>query len=259
MGKVVAAVGMILLALEDQLALKQTAQDRERRARKELEAYTKVVLSRRRVEDFDRQANLICQTVVANSRFSQAGLMLLQAFRPIPPGGAAGFDDAALNALESLLPRGSPAAGFLARARCSPAAANTASPSRSASSHGCCPATISSGLHLTELVATPLYGRSATDGALLLVGIAATPKSPLRAEDLLPVEVLAARIQAARSQTMMLEKLIDAEKFAGLGQLANNVTRQLNNPLTVILGYASLLEATRSMNRRRSAKASRPS
>ena len=41
---------------------------------------------------------------------------------------------------------------------------------------------------------------------------------------------------------MMLEKLVDAEKFAGLGQLANNVTRQLNNPLTVILGYASLLE-----------------
>jgi C4-dicarboxylate-specific signal transduction histidine kinase len=40
----------------------------------------------------------------------------------------------------------------------------------------------------------------------------------------------------------MLEKLIDSEKFAGLGQLAGAVTQQLNNPLTVILGYASLLE-----------------
>jgi len=39
----------------------------------------------------------------------------------------------------------------------------------------------------------------------------------------------------------MLEKLIDSEKFAGLGQLAGNVTQQLNNPLTVILGYSSLL------------------
>jgi C4-dicarboxylate-specific signal transduction histidine kinase len=39
----------------------------------------------------------------------------------------------------------------------------------------------------------------------------------------------------------MLEKLIDSEKFAGLGQLAGTVTQQLNNPLTVILGYASLL------------------
>src|SRR6202021_445478 len=57
-----------------------------------------------------------------------------------------------------------------------------------------------------------------------------------------PIEMLAARLQATRSQTMMLEKLIDSERFAGLGQLAGNVTQQLNSPLTVILGYASLLQ-----------------
>jgi len=54
-------------------------------------------------------------------------------------------------------------------------------------------------------------------------------------------------MQAVRSQTMMLEKLIDSEKFAGLGQLAGNVTQQLNNPLTVILGYASLLEEAKGI------------
>ena len=47
---------------------------------------------------------------------------------------------------------------------------------------------------------------------------------------------------------MMLEKLVEAEKFVGLGQLAANVTRQLNNPLTVILGYASLLDETEDLN-----------
>ena len=55
MGKVVAAVGMILLALEDELDLNKAAQERERRARRELEAYTNLILARRRVEDFDRQ------------------------------------------------------------------------------------------------------------------------------------------------------------------------------------------------------------
>jgi C4-dicarboxylate-specific signal transduction histidine kinase len=70
----------------------------------------------------------------------------------------------------------------------------------------------------------------------------------LRADDLLPIEMLAARLQATRSQTMLFEKLIDSEKFAGLGQLAANVTHQLNNPLTVILGYASLLEETVSLD-----------
>jgi C4-dicarboxylate-specific signal transduction histidine kinase len=54
--------------------------------------------------------------------------------------------------------------------------------------------------------------------------------------------MLTSRLQSVRSQTRMLEKLIDSEKFAGLGQLAGNVTQQLNNPLTVVLGYASLLE-----------------
>jgi C4-dicarboxylate-specific signal transduction histidine kinase len=245
MGKVVAAVGMIVLALEDQLAIKQTAQDRERRARDELEAYTKVVLSRRRVEDFDRQSNLICQTIVANSRFSQAGLMLLQPSGQYRLVGAAGLDDAALNALESLIAR-IPGSGFLAPGA-APSAANNSQSFALSLEPWLLPGDDLERLHLTEFVATPLNGRSATDGALLLAGMQ-DPESPLRADDLLPVEVLASRIQAARSQTMMLEKLVDAEKFAGLGQLANNVTRQLNNPLTVILGYASLLEVTPSMS-----------
>jgi len=38
MGKVVAAMGMILLALEDEVNLNKAAQERERRARLELEA-----------------------------------------------------------------------------------------------------------------------------------------------------------------------------------------------------------------------------
>jgi C4-dicarboxylate-specific signal transduction histidine kinase len=67
---------------------------------------------------------------------------------------------------------------------------------------------------------------------------------PLRADDLLPIELLVGRVQATRNQTMMFEKLIDSEKFAHLGQLAGNVSQQLNNPLTVVLGYASLLEET---------------
>jgi signal transduction histidine kinase len=245
MGKVVAAVGMILLTLEDQLAIKQTAEDRERRARKELEAYSKVVLSRRRVDDFDRQANLICQTVVENSRFSQAALILVQGNGQYRLAGSAGIDDSALNALEALATRIS-STGFLS-ADSSPSAAQGSQSLKLSLHPWFVPGDDLERLHFTEVIATPLYGRSTADGALLLTGLR-DPHQPLRADDLLPVEVLASRIQAARGQTMMLEKLIDAEKFAGLGQLANNVTRQLNNPLTVILGYASLLEVMPSMN-----------
>ena len=241
----VAAMGMVLLVLEDELALKQTVEERERRARKELEAYSRVVLARRRVEDFDRQADLICKTVVAQSRFAQAALILMQPSGTFRLAGVAGFDDAAQNALESLATR-IPVAGFLAPGS-SPVAAEHSQSFRLRLDPWLLPGDDLVRLHLTEVIAAPLYGRSATDGALLLSELR-SPKDKLRSEDLLPVEVLASRVQAARSQTMMLEKLIDAEKFAGLGQLASNVTRQLNNPLTVILGYASLLEGTDCMN-----------
>jgi C4-dicarboxylate-specific signal transduction histidine kinase len=103
-------------------------------------------------------------------------------------------------------------------------------------------------MHMTQVLAVPMKGRTAAEGALLLSGMR-TPHDhllhdPLRADDLLPIEMLTVRLQATRSQTELLEKLIDSEKFAGIGQLASNVTQQLNNPLTVILGYASLLESS---------------
>jgi signal transduction histidine kinase len=96
-----------------------------------------------------------------------------------------------------------------------------------------------------------MAGRSRIEGALFLAGMRnaqAHHRQPLRADDLLPLEMLTARLQSVRGQTMMLEKLIDSEKFAGLGHLAGNVTQQLNNPLTVILGYASLLEENTSLD-----------
>jgi len=244
-GKVVAAVGMILIALEEELAIKQGAQNREQNARKELEAYTRLNLSRRKVEDFDRQSTLVCQTIVANSRFSQAALILLQGSGQYRLAGAAGFDDAAVNALEALATR-IPVSGFLAADSASRVVEHSQTFDLDLEPF-LLPGDDLSRLKLTTVYAIPLSGRSATEGALFLTGLS-DPDEPIHAVDLLPLEVLASRVQAARSQTMMLEKLVDSEKFVGLGQLAGNVTRQLNNPLTVILGYASLLEETEDLN-----------
>lgn len=257
MGKVVAALGLILLALEDQLAQNQMGQERERRARRELEAYTNLILSRRRVEDFDRQGTEICQTVIAHSRFSQAAL-LLQSVGRFRLAGAAGLDPAVIAALDDLAER-IPVNGFLAPG---------SSPSAVENSHTLAldldpwlrPGDDLKRLRFKSALAIPMVGRSVTEGVLLLSGMRNAPArtvesnfanpfgDPLRADDLLPIEMLIARLQASRSQTLMLEKLIDSEKYAGLGQLAGNVTQQLNNPLTVILGYASLLEETSSLD-----------
>lgn len=244
MGKVVAALGMILLALEDQLAINKAGKERERRSRRELEAYANPMLVRRRVEDFDRQGKEICQLVVDHSRFSQAALMLETSGR-YHLAGAVGMDPAVVNALDSLVAR-IPVACFLAPGSASPAI------ERSQTVDFDLEPWFSPGddlkrLRFSRALAVPIVGRSANEGALLLASMR-NPQAPLRADDLLPLELLAGRLQAVRSQTRMLEKLIDSEKFAGLGQLAGNVTQQLNNPLTVILGYASLLDETSSLS-----------
>jgi signal transduction histidine kinase len=237
-GKVVAALGMILLALEDQLAVNHAAQDRERKARIEMEAYSSLVLSRRRVEDFDRQAAEICQTVVQHSRFTHAAL-LLQTSGRYRIAGSAGFGPAIIKALDSLGSRIPPEL-FMAPGSAPPAVEHSQTVKLDLDPW-LEPGDDLKHLRFTSCLAIPMSGRSTTEGALLLAGVR-DPLVELRADDLLPVEMLTARLQSVRGQTIMLEKLIDSEKYSGLGQLAANVTQQLNNPLTVILGYASLLE-----------------
>jgi signal transduction histidine kinase len=251
LSKVVAAMGMILLALEDELAINKAARERERRARRELEAYTKLILSRRRVEDFDQNGTQICEMVAAHSRFAQAALLLASSGR-YRLAGWAGLDAATAKALEEL------AARISGREFLTPGSAPTAIENSLTLKLDLTPWLLPGDdlkrLRFTSALAVPMSGRSGVEGALLLAGMRAIkdqtpgePRTALRSDDLLPIEMLAARLQATRSQTMMLEKLIDAEKFSALGQLASNVTQQLNNPLTVILGYAALLDEDGSL------------
>jgi signal transduction histidine kinase len=236
LAKVAVALGLIVLSLENELAVNIAARDRERRARREMEAYAALVLSRRRVEDFDRQGEEVCSAVVLHSRFSQAALVLLHSSGIFRVEGSAGLDRARVHALNSLVNH-IPLAEFLAFSR--PVANGQ---TVNLEFHPWLqPGDDLERLNFTSALAAPLNGRAGTEGALLLAGLR-NPDQPLSAEDLVPVEILAARMQSVRSQTRMLEKLIDSEKFAALGQLSGNVTQQLNNPLTVILGYAALLE-----------------
>ena len=259
LGKVVAALGLILLALEDQLSINLAGQSRERRTRREMEAYTDLMLSRRRVEDFDRQGNEICRTVTEHSRFAQAALLLQYQGR-YRLAGSAGLEPAIVTSLDEMAMQ-IPIETFLTPGSSPPAIAHGRTVKLDLTPW-LRPGDDLKRLHFTSVLAVPMVGRTITEGALLLSGLrpatstdgpmsfSTRPRDALRPDDLLAIEMLAGRLQATRSQTMMLEKLIDSEKYAGLGQLAGNVTQQLNNPLTVILGYAALLEETSSLDQR---------
>lgn len=251
-GKVVAAMGMILLALEDEVAANKAGREREHHARLELEAYTRLMLARRRVQDFDQQGPDICEAVATHSRFAQVALLLHSGGR-FRLAGSAGLDAAVAKALDELAAR-LPATGFLVAGAAPPAVGDSQTVVLDLEPW-LAPGDDLKRLAFTRVLAVPMLNRAVTEGALLLAGLRpgerrncgklpCAQSDSLRAEDLLPIEMLTARLQATRSQTMMFEKLIDSEKFGHLGQLAASVTQQLNNPLTVILGYASLLEGT---------------
>jgi signal transduction histidine kinase len=241
MAKAATALGLILLALENELAVNKSAREREERARHELEAYASLQLSRRRIEDFDRQAGQICHAVAEHSRFPEVGLLLLHGTGMYRLAGSSGLNGATAAALDSLAAR-IPVSEFL-KPSSAPAVVENSQAVRLDLRSWMRPGDDLERLNFTSVIAVPLRGHGAPEGALLLAGMRTGQRSDaLRLDDLAPIEMLTARMQSLRSQTRMLEKLIDSEKFAGLGQLAGNVMQQLNNPLTVILGYGSLLE-----------------
>jgi C4-dicarboxylate-specific signal transduction histidine kinase len=63
-------------------------------------------------------------------------------------------------------------------------------------------------------------------------------------EALLPLEALAAKLGRTIENNALAERLLRAEKLAGLGLLAGGMAHALSNPLTAVLGFAELIADT---------------
>jgi signal transduction histidine kinase len=238
LAKMLLALGLAALVLEEEMVRKRQEAERALRIRHELETYTRYDLAARSLDEFDRDSSRICAMAVEESWFGRAAMLVRMASGSFKLVGYAGMDGATAAALDAMAQR--------LPAECLRMGAEPVVPESRALHVDLEPWLLPGDdlerLHLTRVCVMPLRGADASvDGALLL----AAPRGPvetLRAEELLPLEVLAGRMQMARAEATMLGKLIDSERFAGLGQLASNVAQQLNNPLTVILGYSALLE-----------------
>ncbi len=274
LGQVLVAVGLILLVLEDEIEKNQSARHRERRVRLELEAYGRQALTARSLEEFDRGTTQLCAMIAEHSRFAAVAILVPSANANFTIAGYAGMDGATAGALDALARR-LPPSSFASSAQPLVTGSGQTNGQTSDQSNDLSNDQISDQageqetdptrpgpigrnlnldftpwltpgddlerIHLTRIGAVPLLGPENTiEGALLLTD-ARVPLETLHADDLLPLEILAGRLQAARAQAMMLGKLIQSERFAGVGQMAANTAQQLNNPLTVILGYAALL------------------
>jgi signal transduction histidine kinase len=251
LGKVFVALGLILLVLEDEVQKNQLAQQRERRVRLELEAYARQALTARSLEEFDRGSSELCRLIVEHSQFSGSALVVRGVSGSFMLVGFAGMDGATAGALDALAQRLPPSCF----AESGHSLVEDSLSMDLDLSPWLTPGDDLERLRLTRVGAVPMLSHdNSADGALLLIGSRA-PLETLRADDLLPLEILAGRVQAARAQALMLGKLIESERFAGVGQLANNVAQQLNNPLTVILGYSALMEEAAAGTDRKGAEA----
>lgn len=239
-GKVVAAIGMILLVLEEELAANLAARRRDRRTRLEMERYTGLYVADIPFEEDGSGCDDVCRAIAEVSRFSQAAILMRSPEGRFLLAGRAGMDRALAAALDAMARRTS-----AAKAR-EMAAGNRVTP-------------VAGSLMLADL--GPLmepgddleqmrFGQAwvmvirARDrefqGVLMLAGLR-NPSMPLHIEDVLPLELLMARIGAARDHAALVRRVAQSERLAGLGQLAGGVAHELNNPLQAVTGFAELL------------------
>ncbi len=238
LSKVLLAVGLLLLAMEDEIDANVLARNRERRIRTELQTYAQQQLNARNLHQFDEQTAAICSMIATHSRFRRVALLLRNRSGRFTVTGSAGLDRAAVLALDAAL-EDIPASAISPSLPPCIAGADA----RTLDLHPWLrPGDDLELLHLTRFTVV-LLGRAEgeVDGAFLL-SQEIKGESPLVPDDLLPLQILAERVRRARAQAFTMGKLIDAERSTGAGMLAIRLAQQLHNPLTVVLGYASLLE-----------------
>ncbi len=253
-------------------------QGRERRMREELEAYLTLDLSLLEQANGDEGtpdavrilARRVCRTIAGKSVFSRVSLLLRNPEDRLELAGSIGTDDLTVGALQSwgaqvsrdegsgkrLGPEGTDGAGpsfsipLGEWSRFDPEIASWALSGRKERRRWrrgiITPVRTRSG-RLLGALAVCADGARVDGTPLANAGEAWNSKRPASLERALaPLEALASRLGAALEANTLAERLLRAEKLAGVGQLAAGVAHALNNPLTAVLGFADLIAETAS-------------
>lgn len=240
--KVLTAMGMIVLVVEDEALQNESVQMRDRRAREEMEQYSRLDLSIAAHRNFGVQYDSICEAITKASRFRQALILMLEVSHEFQVVASSGVSPVLAEMFDALGRRMSPEQIAVFRKTHSTVSLHSGHGAIIDFSQALDPAgeLLAEGFAYACIV--PMMTRSGDLQAVLVLGGLKNPEEPLLVEDLLPLELLLARVAAARENGHLLRRVAQSEKLAGIGQLAGGVAHELNNPLTVVMGYAELIQ-----------------
>ena len=273
-------LGLILLWLARQVQLHAAERGRERRLREELEAYarleTALGLDSHERLPVKTLAMKVCRTVAEKSAFTRVMMLMRNAEDRLQCVGSTGVDDLTVAALErwgagvmagqtGVRMRGLDATLTPVVLRRSEAKSLPISLGRWESFDREVATWRMQGKRerrqTRRAIALPIWGGpdaghgggpSRLAGAIVVCldgmnvplreGNGKVGGQALRADRLMNgLESLVARLGSAIEHEALDNRLLRAEKLAGLGQLAGGVAHALNNPLTAVLGFAELI------------------
>ena len=249
MVSLVAGFAALTLELWRQTLVREAALRRTERAREELEAYAELDVRIPADGAMSPLAKRVCRAVVEKSSFHRAAMLVRDGEGRLAVAGHIGMDDQTVEALsvwadELVTAERSGATG----SRRGDGGLGVRVGRKSfAVVLGKGPAAAGCG----RAIVTPIWttsGRMVGALAVCADGLLSVQRSVVT-EAMTALESLAMKLGRAIENAALAERLLRAEKLAGLGLLAGGVAHALNNPLTVVMGFAELIAHTTSETR----------
>lgn len=230
--------------LRCQTRLHKGERRRDVRAREELETYARLDARVPVDGDMSELGRRVCRVVTEKSAFQRAAMLVRDSEQNFSVAGSVGMDDQTVTALRSWGDQ--------------VVAAERSGEARSRRGDGGLGMRVgeksfavvlgkgSTGVGCGRAIVAPLWTTSGRMvGALVVCAdrLMSVRRSAV-AEAMTALEGLAVKLGRSMENAALAERLLRAEKLAGLGLLVGGVAHALNNPLTAVLGFAELIADT---------------